>query len=134
MSIAAGGRQRGIRLLEEREGTGAPAGKGARVVYNLRIFLNRGEEVELNERQAEHLPSTMVRNDDGRAFIDHAITLGRRQAIAGIEQALLGMKQGGYRKVRVSPHLAYGDRGLSGLIPADAVLVIELWLREIIAP
>ena len=125
-------RQRGIRLLEEREGAGAPASKGARVVYNLRIFLNKGKEVELNEQQTEHLPQSMVRNDDGRSFIDHAITLGRRQAIAGIEQALLGMKQGGYRKVRISPHLAYGEKGLPGLIPARAVLIAELWLREII--
>lgn len=125
-------RQRGIRLLEEREGAGAPASKGARVVYNLRIFLNKGKEVELNEQQTEHLPQSMVRNDDGRSFIVHAITLGRRQAIAGIEQALLGMKQGGYRKVRISPHLAYGEKGLPGLIPARAVLIAELWLREII--
>ena len=131
MSIPAA-RQRGIRLLEEREGTGAPASKGARVVYNLRIFLNKGEEVPLNERQVAHVPESMVRNDDGRPFIDHAITLGRRQAIAGIEQALLGMKQGGYRKVRISPHLAYGEDGLPGLIPARAVLIAELWLREII--
>ena len=125
-------RQRGIRLLEEREGAGAPASKGARVVYNLRIFLNKGKEVELNEQQTEHFPQSMVRNDDGRSFIDHAITLGRRQAIAGIEQALLGMKQGGYRKVRISPHLAYGEKGLPGLIPDRAVLIAELWLREII--
>jgi hypothetical protein len=126
-------RQRGIRLLEEREGTGAPASKGARVIYNVRIFLNKGEEVPLNERQVAHVRESMVRNDDGRTFIDHAITLGRRQAIAGIEQALLGMKQGGYRKVRISPHLAYGEEGLPGLIPARAVLIAELWLRKIIA-
>jgi hypothetical protein len=125
-------RLRGIRLVEEREGTGAPASKGARVVYNLRIFLDKGEEVPLNERQVAHVPQSMVRNDDGRPFIDHAITLGRRQAIAGIEQALLGMKLGGYRKVRISPHLAYGEEGLPGLIPARAVLIAELWLREII--
>lgn len=125
-------RHRGIRLLEEREGTGAPASKGARVVYNLRIFLNKGEEIELNDQQTEHLPQSMVRNDDGRPFIDHAITLGRRQVIAGIEQALLGMKQSGYRKVRISPHLAYGEEGLADLIPARAVLIAELWLREII--
>src|SRR5581483_9809753 len=35
----------GLKLLEEREGTGEPAGKGDRVVYNLRTYLNRGEEV-----------------------------------------------------------------------------------------
>jgi len=120
----------GIKLLEEREGTGAPAGKGDRVVYNLRIYLNRGEEIPINERQAEHLPTEMIRSDErGRPLVDHDTTLGSRKAMAGVEYALIGMKPGGYRKVRVSPHLGYRGAGVDGLIPADAVLIIELWLR-----
>ena len=43
------------------------------------------------------------------------------------------MKKGGYRKVRISPHLAFRDKGLPGLVPANAVLVIELWLREVLS-
>jgi FKBP-type peptidyl-prolyl cis-trans isomerase len=120
----------GLTVLEEREGTGRPVQKGDRVVYNARIYLNKGEEVSLNERQAEHLPPTMIRVVDGASFVDHMIVLGRRQAIAGIEHALLGMRPGGYRKVRISPHLAYREKGVPGLIPADAVLTVELWLRE----
>ena len=65
-------------------------------------------------------------------MIDHSIILGRRQAIAGVEHALTGMKVGGYRKVRVSPHLAYRDKGIPDLIPSDAVLIVELWPREIV--
>ena len=42
------------------------------------------------------------------------------------------MKPGGYRKVRVSPHLAYRDQGLTDFIPPNAVLIVELWLRELI--
>jgi FKBP-type peptidyl-prolyl cis-trans isomerase len=41
---------------------------------------------------------------------------------------LIGMKVGGYRKVRVSPHLAYRDKGMLDLIPPDAVPTVELWL------
>ena len=52
----------GIKLLEEREGSGTPAKKGDRVVYNLKIFLNQGDEVLLNERQAEHLPQRFARH------------------------------------------------------------------------
>lgn len=122
----------GLTVLEEREGTGRPVQKGDRVVYNARIYLYKGEEVPLNERQAEHLPPTMIRVVDGASFVDHTIVLGRRQAIAGIEQALVGMKPGGYRKVRISPHLAYRDEGVPDLIPPDAVLTVELWLRGII--
>jgi hypothetical protein len=123
----------GIKLLDEREGSGEPAKTGDRIIYNLKIYLNKGEEVPINERQAEHLPEKMIRvGEDGHRWVDHSITLGQRQAMAGVEYSLVGMKQGGYRKVRVSPHLAYRATGIDGLIPPDAVLVIELWLRELI--
>ena len=120
----------GIKLLEEREGIGAPAVSGDRVVYNCRIFLNGGDEVPLNERQAAHIPQHRLRTENGYRFVDHETTVGKRQTIAGIQYALEGMKPGGYRKIRVSPHLAYRDEGLGGLIPANAILVIELWRRE----
>jgi len=123
----------GLKLLDEREGAGTPAKKGDRVVYNTKIFLNQGDEVPLNDLQAKQLPKEMVRVKAGVTSIDHTIVLGRRQAIAGVEHALMGMKVGGYRKVRVSPHLAYRDKGIPDLIPPDAVLIVELWLREIVA-
>jgi FKBP-type peptidyl-prolyl cis-trans isomerase len=122
----------GLKWLDEREGAGTPAKKGDRVVYNTRIFLNQGDEVPLNDLQAKQLPKEMVRVEAGVTFIDHTIVLGRRQAIAGVEHALMGMKVGGYRKVRVSPHLAYREEGLVDLVPSDAVLLVELWLRDIV--
>jgi FKBP-type peptidyl-prolyl cis-trans isomerase (trigger factor) len=121
----------GLKLLDEREGAGTPAKKGDRVVYNTRIFFNQGEEVPFNAKQAEDLPKEMVRVEGGATVIDHSLVLGRRQAIAGVENALMGMKLGGYRKVRVSPHLAYRDKGIPDLIPPDAVLIVEIWLRSI---
>jgi FKBP-type peptidyl-prolyl cis-trans isomerase (trigger factor) len=124
--------KRGIKLLEEGEGTGEPTRKGDRVVYNLKMFLNQGDEIPLNEREAEHLPAEMVRIMNGTRLVDHRTTLGSREAIAGVEYSLIGMKKGGYRKVRVSPHLAFRDKGLTDLVPANAVLVVELWLRDVI--
>jgi FKBP-type peptidyl-prolyl cis-trans isomerase len=125
-------RMSGLKLLDEREGTGTPAKKGDRVVYNARLFLNQGDEVPLNDLQAKQLPKEVVRVEGGSTFIDHTIVLGRRQAIAGIEHALMGMKVGGYRKVRISPHLAYRDKGIQDFIPPDAVLICEVWLRNIV--
>ena len=123
----------GLKLLEEREGVGTPAKKGDRVVYNTRIFLNQGDEVMLNETQAEHLPKDMIRVEGGVIFVDHKTMLGSRQTIAGVEHVLMGMKVGGYRKVRISPHLAYRDKGIPDLIPPDAVLICEIWLRDIVS-
>ena len=121
----------GIKLLDERAGMGLPANKGDSVIYNLKIFLNKGDEVPLNQRQAEYLPVQMIRTVDGDRFVDHKTVLGSREAMAGVEYSLIGMKTDGYRKVRVSPHLAYRDEGLGELIPANAVLIVELWLREL---
>lgn len=109
-----------------------PANKGSRVLFNMRIFLNKGDEVLLNETQAEHLPKEMIRVVDGVTLIDRTIVLRRREAMAGVEQALMGMKVGGYQKVRISPHLAYRDKGIPDLIPPDAVLICEIWLRDIV--
>jgi hypothetical protein len=124
---------RGLDILEEREGSGPPAEAGSTVVYNVRIFLNRGDEVAMNPSRPD-AAGEGIRRVDGEVFADHRATLGRRQAIAGIEKALAGMRVGGWRRIRVGAHLAYGSRGVEGRIPPDAVLTIELWLREVVAP
>ena len=102
-------------------------------MFNMRLFLNKGDEVPLNETQVKHLPKDMIRVVDGVTFVDRTIVLGRREAIAGVEHTLMGMKVGGYRKVRVSPHLAYRDKGIPDLVPPDAVLICEIWLRDIVS-
>jgi len=121
-----------LTLLEEREGEGRSAERGDRVVYNIRLFLNKGNEVLLNERQVEHLPDDRIRVEAGGTFVDHKTLLGSRKTIAGVEHTLMGMKVGGYRKVRVSPHLAYRDKGIPDFVPPDAVLICEIWLRDIV--
>ncbi len=122
----------GLTLLEEREGDGRVVQIADRVVYNVRLYLNKGDEVLLNEKQVKYVPKEKIRIQDGVTLIDRTVTLGRREVMAGIEHALIGMKVGGYRKVRISPHLAYREKGISDLIPPDAVLVVEIWLRAVL--
>jgi len=122
----------GLTLLDEREGTGRVAQKGDHVVYTMRLYLNKGDEVLLNEIQAKHVSKEKIRIEDGVTLIDRTVTLGRREVIAGVEHALIGMTVGGYRKVRISPHLAYGGKGIPDLIPPDAVLIAEIWLRAVL--
>ena len=123
---------RGITLLTETDRLGLPAARGDRIIFNMKIWLNRGDEVPLNAIQAQHVPEQRVRSVAGEKLVDHTATLGKREVIAGVERSLMGMKAGGYRKVRISPHLAYREKGLSGMIPEHAVLVVEIWLREIL--
>jgi FKBP-type peptidyl-prolyl cis-trans isomerase len=122
-------RMGGLKILDEREGEGQPAQKGDRVIYNYRIFLSKGDEVMLDAKQADQLPKDLIRVIAGESFVDHGTILGSRQTIAGVEHALMGMKAGGYPKVRSGQNLAYRDKGIPDLIPPGAVLVVEIWLR-----
>jgi FKBP-type peptidyl-prolyl cis-trans isomerase len=101
----------GIRLIEDIEGTGRETTKGDTVEFESQGYLNHGELIQ------DRLMMTTK--------------IDTRDVIAGIENALLGMKVGGYRKVKVSTHLGYRDEGVTGIIPTNAVLVYELWLHRI---
>lgn len=101
----------GIRIIAEIAGTGLCAEKGDGVVFECAASLNKGSEV--HRRRAERA------------------VLGARRLIAGMEAALAGMREGGYRKVRISPHLAYGAEGIEGKVPPNAVLVYEVWLTTV---
>jgi hypothetical protein len=57
------------------------------------------------------------------------IRVGSGDAIPGIDAALIGMKVGGIRKLVLSPGLAFGAEGTSGIPPAS-VLVYDLEVRS----
>ena len=104
----------GIKLLDETEGTGRPAVKGDIVEFESTACLSRGEVAQ--ER------------------LTMSICLGKRQVIAGVEYSLFGMKPGGYRKVKISPHLAYRDVGVPNKVPPNAVMLYELWMKKVTTP
>lgn len=60
-----------------------------------------------------------------------AFTLGARRVIAGLERGVEGMRVGGRRRLRVAPHLAYGERGVPDRIPANALVILDVELLEI---
>ena len=54
-------RMSGLKLLDEREGTGMPAKQGDRIVYPVRIFLSQGGEVCFNAVQSKQFLEGLVR-------------------------------------------------------------------------
>ena len=101
----------GIRLVSESGGSGPPVKKGDKVTVRLNGRLNHGDPVQEN-----HVCEVIV---------------GSRAVIPGIEYSLEGMKQGGKRTVKISPHLGYKEAGLKDLIPANAVLVYEIEILDV---
>ncbi|MDA3911464.1 MAG: FKBP-type peptidyl-prolyl cis-trans isomerase [Bacteroidales bacterium] len=59
------------------------------------------------------------------------IKLGRANIESGLEEALLAMRIGDKAHVIIPPHLAYGMPGDGNKIPADAILVYDVELREL---
>jgi FKBP-type peptidyl-prolyl cis-trans isomerase len=107
----------GLEIEDLVLGSGAQAVRNSTVKLHLVCKLNRGDFVR----------STY---NDGRP---ESFRVGARDVIAGLEKGVVGMRVGGKRRLRVSPHLAYRDVG-AGPIPPNAVLVFELELLEVLAP
>src|SRR6266581_115000 len=73
----------------------------------------------------------VVAETEGTGARSENAVIGSRRLVAGVEAALIGMREGGYRKVRISPHLAYRGTGVEGKIPPNAVLIYEFWLQVV---
>jgi FKBP-type peptidyl-prolyl cis-trans isomerase len=45
---------------------------------------------------------------------------------AGLLQEIEGVLVGEWRKLKIPPHLPYGERGIPGKIPPGAVIIAEI--------
>ena len=103
--------RKGVSLVQETVGEGNEARRGCQVSVDVTLRLNHGEIVFQEDNLTVHL--------------------GKRRVIAGLEYAIEGMRVGGIRTVRISPHLAYRESGVEGKVPPNAVLIADLLLRRV---
>ncbi len=101
----------GVRAKDIVVGDGPVADPNSTVTIRYDGFLNRGEPFQVG--------------------FEHTFSLSDRSVIAGLRYGIEGMRAGGRRRVRVSPHLAYGEAGVPGIIPPNAVLVFEVELLAV---
>jgi predicted DNA-binding transcriptional regulator AlpA len=115
--------RRGVKLLEEREGDGDVVERQREYVLSMRFTLSRGDIIDMS-------PVCSRPRDDERAdepgFYEFRPRIDREQLIPGLFYAVQGMRVGGYRKVVISPHLAYGEKGYLDMIPPNAKLTVEI--------
>ncbi|NCF35828.1 MAG: peptidylprolyl isomerase [Gammaproteobacteria bacterium] len=71
-----------------------------------------------------------ARLEDGGATLITDLRIDRENLFAGLFQGIEGMRIGGRRKLKISPHLAYGEKGIPGKIPGQAVIIAEIEFIE----
>lgn len=106
-----------LQITDETIGTGATAEDGDTVTVNYVGSLTDGTVFDAS---ANH-------GTDGFTF-----TLGAGQVIAGWDQGIAGMKEGGTRKLVIPASLAYGDRAVGNVIPANSTLIFEVELVKVV--
>jgi peptidylprolyl isomerase len=97
------------------KGTGATAKAGDQVVV---------QYVGVDYKSGKQFDASW---DRGQPF---PFQLGAGQVIPGWDQGVLGMREGGRRKLIIPPELAYGAQGFPPDIPPDAALIFDVDLVE----
>ena len=100
-------------------GRGEPVRRQRNYRIRLRLWLNQGEPVRWMTAWG---PVGVARlEDDGETLVTE-IRVNRRSLVNGLFYGVDGMRVGGTRRLEIAPHLAYGERGVPGVIPPNAVL------------
>ena len=117
----------GLTLLSETLGTGESVRRGSRYRVRLRLWLMNGDVVRW---QAATGPMVVMRLDDNGETLITEIQVHRGSLVNGLFYGVEGMRIGGTRRLEIAPNLAYGDRGVPGVIPTRAGLVAEITILE----
>lgn len=104
----------GLYMQDVTVGDGQAAAVGDSIVAHYTLRLPDGTLLQTNV--------------GGTAF---RALLGHGRLIAGWDEGLVGMKEGGERRLIVPPALGYGSSG-SGNVPPNAILVFDVALQTVI--
>ena len=109
------------------------------------VKIGNGPEVANGDMISVHYTGYLLQQDKpnrhGKKFDSSydrgkpiSFVVGTHRVIPGWEAGLLGMKAGGRRTLIIPPELAYGAKGVPGLIPPNAALVFDVDLVSIKTP
>lgn len=104
----------GLYIQDLEPGTGLAARSGNIVFVHYTGWLPTGEVYDSSR--------------DGEPY---SFQLGRGQVIRGWEEGMLGLPIGGKRRLVIPPELGYAGRGIPGVIPSNAWLVLDVELLDI---
>lgn len=111
-----------LQKIDVKPGAGPEAAKGTTVIVHYTGWLydpaapgQKGAKFDSSRDRAE--PFTFP--------------LGAGQVIRGWDEGVAGMKVGGQRTLIIPSDMAYGNRGVKGVIPPNATLIFDVELLEV---
>ena len=85
----------GIKLKDIAVGSGKEAKPDSHVLIECHFYLNEGEAIKLFGNYHEN---------------QYVVDLNSRYYVPGLRYGIVGMREGGCRNLKISPHLALGKR------------------------
>lgn len=117
----------GLTLLADVPGGGPVVRRQQTYRVRLRLLLSGGEAVRW---QYPSGPVGIARLEDEGTTLLTQVRVSRGSMINGLFYGVDGMRVGGTRRLEIAPHLAYGERGVPGVIPPHARLTAEITILE----
>ncbi len=105
----------GLQVVDLEEGEGAEVEAGQPVTIHYTGWLTDGTRFDSSYNRGE--PFTFVP--------------GSGQMIPGVDEGVVGMREGGRRQLIIPPDLAYGAQGAGGVIPPNATLTFLIEVVEV---
>jgi hypothetical protein len=117
----------GLTLLVDIPGSGEPVQRQHNYMVRLRMWLHRGDPIRW---QMPSGPVGVGRLADNGETLVSEMRINRGSMMNGLFYGIDGMRVGGTRRLEIAPHLAYGEKGLPGIVPENALIVAEMTVLE----
>lgn len=105
----------GLQYNERKEGKGKAAARGKTVSVHYIGRLENGKEFDNSYKRGQPIQ----------------FTLGVGQVIAGWDEGIALMKEGGEATLIIPPNLGYGSSGAGNVIPPNATLIFDVELVQV---
>lgn len=99
------------------------------------ILIGKGKEAVAGSKVSVNYVGTLVNGTKFDSSYDRnepfQFILGNGEVIEGWDKGILGMKEGGKRKLTIPPDMGYGEDGAPPAIPPNATLIFEVELLKV---